>query len=134
MAALEDGRVLVIGGTVDDSLLLDSTEVFDPLRGSFVPGPRLVHGRYKLVGSVTVLPDGTVVVAGGGPGIEVIDPKLSGSALVPGSESMWASFATLIPLPNGRVAVVGGYDRAIQLRRQTMEFELPAPVERPAGS
>ena len=73
-----DGTVLVVGGTSDDRRLLDSTEVFDPRTSSFRPGPRLAHGRYKLTGGVAALPDGRVVVAGGGPGAEVIRTRRRG--------------------------------------------------------
>ncbi len=50
------------------------TEVYDPGSATFRPGPRLINARYKLDGSAVRLPDGRVVVAGGGPGAELLDP------------------------------------------------------------
>ena len=73
MVTLPSGEALVIGGTTDDQDLLADTEIFDPGSDEFRPGPRLRNGWYKISGAA-VLPDGRVVVAGGGPGVEVIDP------------------------------------------------------------
>jgi hypothetical protein len=39
MISLPDGRVLVIGGTSDDTKLLDTTEIFSPGTATFTPGP-----------------------------------------------------------------------------------------------
>jgi hypothetical protein len=111
---LPSGEALVLGGTTDDQHLLRSTEIFDPGRGAFRAGPDLVAGRYKLSGSAAVLPDGRVVVAGGGPGLEVVDVDLARSEVVDGAGAEWASFST-VGVARGRVVVVGGYDRDIRL-------------------
>ena len=67
---LASGDVLVIGGTDDDEHLLRTTEIYRPETARFEPGPRMTAGRYKMTGSALALPDGRVVVAGGGPGVE----------------------------------------------------------------
>src|SRR5438093_484455 len=60
--APKPGRVLVAGGRAND-VLLDSTEIFDPLSNSFSYGPKMNHER---VGhTATALSDGSLLVAGG---------------------------------------------------------------------
>jgi hypothetical protein len=114
---------LVLGGTTDDRELLRSTEIFDPVTNVFRPGPDLVSGRYKLTGSAAVLPDGRVVVAGGGPGVEVVDADLAGSEVVEGAGTDWASFST-VGVARGRLVVVGGYDREIRLTDTHIDLAL----------
>jgi Galactose oxidase, central domain/Kelch motif len=113
VATLASGDVVVIGGTTDDRQLLASTEVFDAASRSFRPGPTLVSARYKLGGSVAPLPDGRVVMAGGGPGVEVLD-LAAGSRQVPAAGTGRASFST-VGVAGSRVVVVGGYDEQIRL-------------------
>src|SRR5581483_9583647 len=67
---LNDGRVLVAGGTVHDKtsgserfLALASTELFDPKTGQWAPGPPMKDARHWH--SATLLDDGRVLVAGG---------------------------------------------------------------------
>lgn len=116
MVTLPTGEVLVIGGTDDDQRLLNSTEVYNPDTQRFRAGPELTTGRYKLGGAAAVLPDGRVIVAGGGRGIEMIDVEANSSEQVrTGSlEQMWASFSTVSVLSD-RVLLLGGYDQAISL-------------------
>lgn len=121
MVALPSGDVLVIGGTSDDRELLDSTEVYDPQTGRFSAGPTMSAGRYKLSGEAAVLPDGRVVVAGGGPGVEIIDPARRTSRRVRGTGPGRASFSTVSVL-DGTIRVIGGYDRAIRLTRTDLSI------------
>jgi hypothetical protein len=113
MVVLDDGRVLVIGGTPDDIELLTSTEIFDPDTGTFQPGPDLIHGRYKMTGGAALLPDGRVLVGGGGDGVEIIDLEagLSTEATIASGVS---SFGT-VTLAEEVVLLVGGYDDRIRL-------------------
>jgi hypothetical protein len=116
MVALPTGEVLVIGGTDDDHRLLTSTEVFDPSTNTFRGGPSLTNGRYKLSGAAAALPDGRVIVAGGGSGVELIDlnARTSRTIRTGAMDRVWASFSTVSVLPN-RVLLVGGYDQRIGL-------------------
>ncbi len=114
MVSLPTGEVLVIGGTDNDHRLLASTEVFDPRTNTFRAGPSLVNGRYKLGGAVAALPDGRVIVAGGGSGVELIDLSAGTSRTVQTLAGVWASFSTVSVLPD-RILVLGGYDRRIGL-------------------
>ena len=123
VVTLPSGEALVLGGTVDDQALLRSTEVFDPGTNSFRPGPDLDQGRYKLTGGAVVLPDGRVVVAGGGPGVELLDPGSGVSTPISSAGSEWASFST-VGVSSGRVVVIGGYDRSIALTDTQVEFSV----------
>ena len=116
IATLPSGDIVVIGGTTDDRHLLASTEVYDGASRAFRPGPTLVSQRYKLGGSVATLPDGRIVVAGGGSGVEVLD-LVAGSRLVPAAGNERSSFST-VGLTGSRVVIVGGYDEIIRLTRQ----------------
>src|SRR5207244_2252408 len=60
---LEDGRVLVVGGTRDYSDGLASTEIYDPATGIWSATANLNEGRWTH--TANLLPDGTVIVAGG---------------------------------------------------------------------
>ena len=122
MVALPSGSVLVIGGTADDRVLLDSTEIFDPSKEKFSAGPTLVHGRYKMAGAATVLPDGRVVVAGGGAGVELVDPVLGTSRSIDG-DNVVRSFST-VTLIGDQVRIVGGYDERISLTRSDLAIPL----------
>lgn len=123
IVALPDGRALVIGGTSNDTDLLSSTEVYDPQTRRFTPGPSMSSGRYKLSGSATLAPDGKVVVAGGGPGVEVIDLARGASAPLPGGGTTRSAFSTANVI-GSKVRVIGGYDRGINLTRTDLSIPL----------
>jgi len=125
MITLPSGEVLVIGGTSDDRTLLASTEVFDPRTRRFRAGPTTSAGRYKLAGAATLLPDGRVLVAGAGPGLEIIDPVRFTSRPVEGVGPVYAAFSTASVLgPDLRV--LGGYDRNIRLTHTDLTIDLTA--------
>ena len=60
------------------------------------------------------LPDGRVVVAGGGPGAEVIEPGAEASTAVAGMGSEVASFGS-VSVVGPDLWFVGGYDRRVNL-------------------
>ena len=114
---LPDGRVLVIGGTPDDREILSTTEVYDPVSGSFKAGPDLLEPRYKLPGGAVAVAGGHVVVGGGGRTIEVLDVDDGISTLIEDLGTQ-GSFGTTTALGDGLILVLGGYDQRINLRRQ----------------
>jgi hypothetical protein len=120
---LPDGRVLIAGGhdpnpsnATGSLVALASAELYDPATGTFSPtgsmfSPRLGH-------TATLLPDGRVLIAGGGGGskdaasAELFDPKTgtfgpTGSLVGP-TGSMARSDHTATLLPDGRVLIAGG--------------------------
>jgi Ca2+-binding RTX toxin-like protein len=111
-APLPDGRVLVVGGCCSSTYpySLSSAEVFDPATNSFSSAG---------VGSMTIprsgaaaapLPDGRVLVVGGGSSsAEVFDPATNSFSSA-GIGSLGASLnaPAAAPLPDGRVLVAGG--------------------------
>lgn len=72
-ALMADGRVLIIGGSLesivgrmDDGMPLEptrSTEIYDPATGRFEPGPDMTDAR--VTPSVETLADGSILVLGG---------------------------------------------------------------------
>lgn len=109
------GDVLVIGGTSDDVTLIATVERFAGT--SFQPAGMLTEGRYKFSDAVVALPDGRLLVAGGGRQPEVYDPTAASGTILDGVPNARTSFATATLLPDGGALVVGGYDDAIDLRR-----------------
>ena len=107
--ALKDGRVLVIGGATasgngDANGILASAELYDPSTRSFTPAHPMHHTRYG--STATLVPDGTVLVTGGGFDIStqssteiydsVDDSWTDGPDM---SASRWRHTATLVSVP-----------------------------------
>ncbi len=60
---LRDGRVLVVGGFVDEARATLGAELFDPETQRFLPLPRMITLRHSH--TATLLPSGKVLIAGG---------------------------------------------------------------------
>jgi hypothetical protein len=118
---LNDGRVLVIGGT-DNEGVLGSIEIWDPTlnggMGGFSPDGALATAR--MAHSAVLLENGDVLVFGGEDGdgnalssAEVVDPNwqtdLWPSASIPASSQLANRLlAASTSLPNGNVLTAGG--------------------------
>jgi len=114
-ALLADGRVLITGGfntgIINGQFGISSTaELYDPATGSFSTTGQM--GVMREEHTATLLPNGLVLVAGGGsPTAEVYDP--STGLFIPTSSmetERTGHSATL--LSNGRVLVAGGGSRS----------------------
>ena len=116
---LPDGRVLIAGGMVENGVFLNSAELYDPLKGSFVTTATMQSHR---VGhSATLLPDGKVLLAGGlagrifegGPGIvsttETYDPATGHFTAGPAMGTPRTGHAAVL-LRNKKVLILGGED------------------------
>ncbi|QES10364.1 Kelch-like protein 17 [Streptomyces venezuelae] len=118
---LADGRVLVTGGFTGANAYpvrpLDTAEVYDPASGDWSPAGRLREARCGH--SATLLPDGSVLVAGGTGrrsadsertlySAELFDPALPGWSKAADMTDA-RSFHPAAALPDGRVLVAGGW-------------------------
>ena len=112
---LDDGRVLVTGGTDerDANGVYDSAEVLDLRGGTAVRTAPMQRPRYKHAGTSVTLADGRVLIAGGASEAEVFDPRTRSFTVVPGEARMAGRFAAVAPLADGRVLVTGGYGQDI---------------------
>ena len=102
---LQDGRVLVAGGT---STLRDTNtaEIYDPVSGTFSPANNMSDLRSGH--TATMLKNGKVLIAGGGTNTaELYDPN-SGNFVATGSMSTARALHTATLLQDGRVLIAGG--------------------------
>ena len=113
---LENGKVLIVGGSDDGDLgsALGSAELYDPATGSWSLTANLSQTR--VLHTATLLEGGEVLVAGGynSPqisltGAELYDPD-SGTWKDTGNLSAARNNHTATLLPSGTVLVAGGYD------------------------
>lgn len=109
LVTLTDGRVLVGGGEAGSPLA--TAELFDPRTGTFSRTGSMDRPRGSGV-SATVLPDGRVLVVGGGAEVgtsaELYDPT-TGTFVVTGPTTVArGGFFTATLLPDGRVLIAGG--------------------------
>ncbi len=110
-ALLPDGRVIVLGGT-SIKLWEDrkaSAEIYDPATGKFTTTGNLNTARYKIRDAVLLLPNGKILVAGGGARPEIFDPATGIFSAVSGGLGVARQYATATLLPNGEVLILGGY-------------------------
>jgi hypothetical protein len=109
---LEDGRVLVAGGTDKSDLGIARAEVFDPATGRFSATGSMTERRK--FPATALLADGRVLLAGGNfiggdyvPTAETYDPR-TGTFSATGSMGVRRGGPTLVRLLDGRVLVIGG--------------------------
>lgn len=109
--SLADGRLLILGGSDerDGHGAYASAEIYDPASGTFRPTRDMNSPRYKLQGTVVLLTNGKVLVAGGANRAEVFDPSASTFSYAAGDMETPRLFATATRLRNGEVLIVGGY-------------------------
>ena len=108
---LHSGKVLIVGGINENYLA--TTEIYDPETDSIVPGPSMTEARYRP--TATLLPNGTVLIAGGyyqnGPSsvttsTDIYNP--ASNSIVQGP-SMSTDHSNAVLLPDGRVLLAGIY-------------------------
>ena len=109
-AILADGTVLIMGGTTSasDSVVLNSTESFDPAQGHFQPAPPMRSARYKF--TAVFLDNGSLLVAGGSrETVEVFDQRTGQFMAVANGQQGLRLFPTATLLSDGSALIAGGY-------------------------
>jgi uncharacterized protein (DUF2147 family) len=108
---LPSGRVLIVGGSDNRDWHGEyaSAEIYDPASGTFSATGAMSTPRFKLPAAAALLPNGKVLVAGGGLFAELFDETTGTFAKVQGSLRAARLFASATPLPGGKALITGGY-------------------------
>ena len=115
-AFLPDGRLLVIGGHIDDSKGLPDATIFDYRSGSWSQGPPMAQGRWYP--TATTLPSGEILALAGSDssGKDVIVPEVwrtgFGWRQLTGAALRVAWYPRMFVAPNGRVFSAGASPRS----------------------
>ena len=126
---LPSGPLLITGGADerDDRGQYRDAELYDDARGSFRSAGEMLRSRYKHAGAMTVLSNGTVLIAGGAAEGEIYDPTSGSFALVPTSPGLAGSFSTVTLLKDGSVLITGGYGNGSGARTSAWMYVAPSP-------
>jgi hypothetical protein len=108
---LRSGKVLIVGGSDNRDWHGEyaSAEIYDPVSRTFIVTGAMNTSRFKLPAAVALLPNGRVLVAGGGPFAEVYDETTGTFTRVSGSLGAARFFASTTLLSGGRALITGGY-------------------------
>jgi hypothetical protein len=137
---LNDGRTLFAGGADDDGHAIKRAELFDPSSNKFRPAGAMVVPRCGP--TATLLPDGSVLIAGGATcseepapirTLEIFDP--SGNSFHSAADLNFPRFdlKTLL-LNNGKVLIAQGYSQTHELIAPAEIFDPKDAIVQPAGS
>jgi len=118
--ALDDGRVLIVGG-VETIMrpfaivrgpampwILRGCEIFDPVKGRFDPGADMADARDEP--TATILRDGNVLIVGGGEHNAEVYKSAADKFEAGGKLDSSRYQQTATTLPDGKVLIVGGGD------------------------
>jgi hypothetical protein len=133
---LNDGRILVAGGSSASGAALASAEIYDPATGHWTLTGSMSQARYGM--TMTLLGNDTVLVAGGyssgsSPALnstELFDPTLGGWTPA-GAMQNGRRYASATLLNDGSVLVAGGHSADGDNFLNTAEVYIP-PVVYPA--
>ena len=142
---LKNGKVFIAGGSIEVSfgsaLAHGTTEIFDPATNAFSPAGLMTDARVSH--TATLLPDGQVLIAGGGNTlVDVTDPPgdaIPYAELYNPNRGRFTRIANMlyarqshqaVLLKNGNVLITGGYDQNHN-RLATAELYEPHPSPRP---
>ena len=132
---LADGRVLVVGGTHwftrHPGVPLAKAEIYDPATGRF----HAAHGPMAFARdrpTATLLPDGTVLIAGGQNGLEetaqaeLFDPKTEKFTTLPSPLVSPRMAHSAAALPDGSVLLSGGWSVSMATTTGSTEVYRPS--------
>jgi hypothetical protein len=107
---LPDGKVLVTGGFTDSTLVgTDTAEIYDPAKASFLgTNKHMAVGRWAH--TATLLPDGSVLLVGGGSSVAETYSPSDGSFSPIGLDESDRLGHTATLLKNGSIVIIGGFD------------------------
>src|SRR5947208_8208599 len=113
---LNDGRVLIAGGTDVHGVATARCELFDPKANRWIRAGNMIRAR--AAHAATLLADGNVLVSGGQTGLSIFPIQvLSNAEIYHPATNSWTAVAAMnaprrmhgsIRLHDGRVLVVGG--------------------------
>ena len=108
---LRSGKVLIVGGSDNRDWHGEyaSAEIFDPSSKTFTATGTMNTSRFKIPQAMALLPNGRVLVAGGGPFAELYDETTGTFTKIPGSLGAARFFASATLLPGGKALITGGY-------------------------
>jgi hypothetical protein len=140
---LQDGRVLVVGGSNEAPVLtgpplsafVRTAELYDPASGKFSPTGDLLTPR--IGPTATLLPNGQVLVVGGWnqdtvPTAELYDPA-SGKFTLAGPMVLARNGPAAVALADGRVALLGGAHFESGPQRSVETYDPTTNTFSPAG-
>jgi len=132
---LNDGTVLIVGGTGVDGSASSSAELYDQATGEFRPTGSMSEGRSGHM--AVLLKGGRVLILGGGDAsAELYDPA-TGQFTKTGSMSTRRASAVEALLPDGRVLVAGGESDGTNKNARLASAEIYDPAKgtfSPTGS
>jgi hypothetical protein len=123
--SLEDGRVMILGGSDERDWdgRRQSVEIYDPANGRSRFITPMNRARFKFPNAVAIAGNGKVIIGGGGRRVEVYDYNANRFVVGGGSlEDEWF-YATVTPLPDGRVFIAGGYNDSLYPTDQTWIYQ-----------
>ncbi len=108
---LRSGKVLIVGGSDNRDWHGEyaSAEIYYPFSGTFSATGSMSTPRFKLPEAAALLPNGKVLVAGGGAFAELYDETTGTFTKVAGSLGAARFFTSVTSLPGGKALITGGY-------------------------
>jgi hypothetical protein len=121
---LSDGKILISGGSDerDDQGKYTSSEIYDPITGSFTVSAIMNAARYKHAGTSVLLQNDKVLLIGGASVTEVYDSGTNRFGVIQTSIAATRLFAATTLLSNGNVLFTGGYGPNISADAQAWIF------------
>ena len=116
---LPDGRLLVVGGHIQNFVGIPDANIFDPATSRWTQVMSMVYGRWYP--TAIALPDRRVLVVAGDDGCpdcvaaipEIYDPALNAWSQLSGASNALPEYPHLFVLPDGRVLATGSFEAAI---------------------